>query len=172
MTTNDPSPPAAPPASSSAAPASSTLIDGAARVVAERALIERAARVKKRGCVQAFLIIASLMATILAVIAVPNYVTFNCRALQAEARSNLKAFAIARFTYRAEFDHEAKSFDELYWTAKGTHQRYDYFLSTDGSVAVAVVKREHTAQLADDLWIAGAGVDGIEPVHIVDGCRR
>lgn len=41
---------------------------------------------------------------ILAAIAVPNFVKFQCRSKQSEARGNLKALYVAQESFKAEFD--------------------------------------------------------------------
>jgi type IV pilus assembly protein PilA len=41
---------------------------------------------------------------ILAAIAVPNFVKFQCRSKQSEARGNLKAMYVAQESFKAEFD--------------------------------------------------------------------
>lgn len=41
---------------------------------------------------------------ILAAIAIPNFVKFQCRSKQSEAKNNLKALFAAQESYRAEFD--------------------------------------------------------------------
>jgi type IV pilus assembly protein PilA len=41
---------------------------------------------------------------ILAAIAIPNFVKFQCRSKQSEAKGNMKALYVAQESYRAEFD--------------------------------------------------------------------
>ena len=48
---------------------------------------------------------------ILAAIAIPNFVKFQCRSKQSEAKGNLKAIYVAEESYRAERDHYVNGSD-------------------------------------------------------------
>ena len=69
---------------------------------------------------------------ILAAIAVPNFVKFQCRAKQSEARSNLTAIFVVEEAYRAEYDRYVGTGsgvpDVLGWQPQG-EQRYRYEVS-------------------------------------------
>jgi type IV pilus assembly protein PilA len=57
-----------------------------------------------RGFTLIELMIVVAIIGILAAIAVPNFVKFQCRSKQSEAKTNLKALFVAEEGYRAEYD--------------------------------------------------------------------
>ena len=106
---------------------------------------------------------------ILAAIAIPNFVKFQCRSKQSEAKGNLKAMYVSQESYRAEADNYAlTSFtcagtacvtatNAIGFQAKGAKIRYNYTYgaSTAGSAAwsgTAGVNSSFTTELEDDNW--------------------
>lgn len=65
---------------------------------------------------------------ILAAIAVPNFLKFQCRAKQSEAKSNLKSIFVSQESWRAENDQYGVDFLTIGWEPKGDAGkiRYDY----------------------------------------------
>jgi type IV pilus assembly protein PilA len=70
---------------------------------------------------------------ILAAIAIPNFVKFQCRSKQSEAKTNLKAMFTAQESYRAEYDSyivltvaQAAATNPIGFTPKGQKIRYQY----------------------------------------------
>jgi type IV pilus assembly protein PilA len=74
---------------------------------------------------------------ILAAIAVPNFIKFQCRAKQSEAKSNLKALYTAEESFKAEFDtyqnvpainqaNATSTTNTIGFTPKGQKLRYEY----------------------------------------------
>ena len=71
---------------------------------------------------------------ILAAIAIPNFVKFQCRSKQSEAKGNLKAIYVAEESYRAERDVYAAitavqasgNANDIGFNPKGTPIRYQY----------------------------------------------
>jgi type IV pilus assembly protein PilA len=63
---------------------------------------------------------------ILAAIAIPNYLRFNAKAKQSEAKVNLGSIFVAEIAYFGENNHYADNFDHLEWQPEGLH--YAYFL--------------------------------------------
>jgi type IV pilus assembly protein PilA len=72
---------------------------------------------------------------ILAAIAIPNFVKFQCRSKQAEAKTNLKALYTAQGSYRAEYDtylalaatgYSGVPLNSLGFQPQGAKIRYDY----------------------------------------------
>ena len=79
---------------------------------------------------------------ILAAIAIPNFVKFQCRSKQSEARSSLKAIYTAEEAYRAEYDtytwfsggcsracstqRQQSDLNPMHFNVKGNKFRYNY----------------------------------------------
>ena len=91
---------------------------------------------------------------ILAAIAIPNFVKFQCRSKQSEAKGNLKAIYVAEEAYRGEYD--------VYWgtlsgasgigfQAKGSKIRYSYAVSAGTSTFTATAIA-NTGELSSDAW--------------------
>ena len=101
---------------------------------------------------------------ILAAIAIPNFVKFQCRAKQSEAKGNLKALFVAEESYNAEFDvypgcqgavcNSASANNPIGFTPKGTKVRYSYDTpgGTSTFIATASVIAAFKGELSDDLW--------------------
>jgi type IV pilus assembly protein PilA len=103
---------------------------------------------------------------ILAAIAIPNFVKFQCRSKQSEAKGNLKSMYVAQESYRAEFDSYEQQFtcagiacttltNLIGFQAKGTKIRYNYEYAggtTSGYVGKATVNVSFTAELSTDSW--------------------
>lgn len=75
---------------------------------------------------------------ILAAIAIPNFVKFQCRSKQSEAKINLKSLYVAQQGYHAEYDlypsvADATSTNFLGWRPEGKVMRYNYSAVGGGS---------------------------------------
>ena len=76
---------------------------------------------------------------ILAAIAIPNFVKFQCRSKQSEAKGNLKALYVAEESYRAEADTYVScdaancginSTNAMGFSPKGSKIRYSYAVAS------------------------------------------
>jgi type IV pilus assembly protein PilA len=94
---------------------------------------------------------------ILAAIAIPNFVKFQCRSKQSEAKTNLKAMFTAQESYRAEFDTywaltttQAATTNEIGFTPKGQKIRYSYAAAatTNGFTSTATGSND----VSGDTW--------------------
>jgi len=86
---------------------------------------------------------------ILAAIAVPNFVKFQCRSKQSEARGNLKALYVAQESFKAEFDSygDVANIDgailaraatnQIGFQPKGDRLRYQYVAVDNGATGTA-----------------------------------
>lgn len=115
---------------------------------------------------------------ILAAIAIPNFVKFQCRSKQSEAKGNLKALYVAQESYRAEFDTYladcgtscTSATNEIGFQAKGQKIRYDYS-STGGAsafTATATVKGTFAGELSNDNWTISQAND---VKNTTNGCK-
>ena len=86
---------------------------------------------------------------ILAAIAIPNFLRFQAKSKQAEAKTNLGAIGTTAEAYRTEFDSYCADFNDLGWAAQG-NTRYAYYYSdcTVVDEIVAVVTPSGGATLA------------------------
>jgi type IV pilus assembly protein PilA len=101
---------------------------------------------------------------ILAAIAIPNFVKFQCRSKQSEAKGNMKAIYVGEESYRAENDtyiamaavSNATQTNAIGFQPKGNKIRYVY--QTAGTVnttafgATATVISTFAGELSNDLW--------------------
>jgi len=82
---------------------------------------------------------------ILAAIAIPNFMNYQCKAKQSEAKSNLGNIRTAQEAYYAEYDNYTNSLPAIGFSTKGS-ARYSY--SVSGLVTSAVA--------TDDAFTASA----------------
>ena len=67
-------------------------------------MLKKLRRNKQKGFTLIELMIVVAIIGILAAIAIPNYLSYTCKAKQSEAKSNLGAMATCQEAYNAEFD--------------------------------------------------------------------
>ena len=91
----------------------------------------------KKGFTLIELMIVVAIIGILAAIAIPNFLTYQAKAKQSEAKNNLSAIFLAEVSYFGEHDVYCTTFGQTGWVSGGI-TRYEYFLSateTAGSVS-------------------------------------
>ena len=103
--------------------------------------INRMQRNKEKGFTLIELMIVVAILGILAAIAIPNFMRFQAKSRQSEAKTNLGAIGTTAESYRAENDSydvtpaaAAVTFDDLGWAPQG-NTRYEYWYN--GSVVAA-----------------------------------
>ena len=119
---------------------------------------------------------------ILAAIAIPNFVKFQCRSKQSEAKGNLKALYVAEESYRAEYDTytaanctsaagTCQSNNEIGFAPKGAKIRYTYGQTagtTTSFAATATVIATYLGELSTDAW----GISQANDVaNATNGCK-
>ncbi|MGD9900702.1 MAG: type IV pilin protein [Calditrichaceae bacterium] len=94
---------------------------------------------------------------ILAAIAIPNFMNYQCKAQQSEAKANLGNIRTAQEAYFAEHNLYSNSKDNIGFAVKGTNQRYTYDIEGDatsfGATAEGTVGRVN----GDEWTITDAG---------------
>lgn len=80
---------------------------------------------KEKGFTLIELMIVVAILGILAAIAIPNFMRFQAKSRQSEAKTNLGAIGTTAESFRAENDTYETNFNGLGWAPQGT-SRYDY----------------------------------------------
>lgn len=96
---------------------------------------------------------------ILAAIAIPNFVRFQCRSKQSEAKTNLKAIYVAQESYRGENDTYLSvavagfsgGVNDL-GVQMGGSARYDYVTTGLQTAFLATATGKGTTDMAGDQW--------------------
>jgi type IV pilus assembly protein PilA len=97
---------------------------------------------------------------ILAAIAIPNFVKFQCRSKQSEAKTNLKAMFTAQETYRSEYDTywalpaigatSGTFTNDLGFVPKGQKIRYEYTTQAGTNVFTSIATGHN--DVSGDTW--------------------
>ncbi len=88
---------------------------------------------------------------ILAAIAIPNFLKYQCKAKQGEAKSNLGSIARCEEAYYAEYDNYSTSTSAIGFTTKGT-PRYSYSVASTDTSADYTATATGTINNATDTW--------------------
>jgi type IV pilus assembly protein PilA len=115
-----------------------------------------------RGFTLIELMIVVAIIGILAAIAIPNFVKFQCRSKQSEAKSNLKAMYVAQESYRGEYDTYASiaaisegnaptASNDPGWAPKGQKIRYTYTASAAAATFTGLASG-NTDSVNGDAW--------------------
>jgi type IV pilus assembly protein PilA len=86
----------------------------------------------KKGFTLIELMIVVAIIGILAAIAIPNFLRFQAKSKQSEAKTNLGGIFTGQTSYLGEHDRYG-SFAEIAWAPIGSSQRYTYYSGSDGS---------------------------------------
>ena len=86
----------------------------------------------KKGFTLIELMIVVAIIGILAAIAIPNFLKFQAKSKQSEAKTNLKAVLTAETSYFGEFNQYA-NFGTVNWSPVGTRQLFGYFITAAGA---------------------------------------
>ena len=86
----------------------------------------------KKGFTLIELMIVVAIIGILAAIAIPNFLRFQAKSRQSEAKTNLGGIFTAQTSYLGE-NNRYGSFTEIAWAPIGTSQRYTYYSGSNGA---------------------------------------
>ena len=121
-------------------------------------MIQKPRNNNQKGFTLIELMIVVAIIGILAAIAIPNFMSYQCKAKQSEAKSNLGAIATCQEAYLAEFDSYGSTMSKIGFTTKGT-ARYTYTAVPTGTGASATYTATATESVADsfgnstaDIW--------------------
>jgi type IV pilus assembly protein PilA len=106
----------------------------------------------KKGFTLIELMIVVAIIGILAAIAIPNFLKFQAKSKQSEAKSNLGAIFTGELSYFGE-QGVYGDFTQINWSPSGT-PRYKYCLGTWNAAANDNVNVGKTAQVAPGSWVA------------------
>ena len=113
---------------------------------------------EKKGFTLIELMIVVAIIGILAAIAIPNFLKFQAKAKQSEAKNNLSAIFTSETAYFGENNTFGNTFDLINWAPSGT-TKYWYYLSataTTGSSAVTGTSMPTNVAVAATGFTAGA----------------
>ena len=96
---------------------------------------------------------------IFASIAIPNYLNYQCKAKQSEAKQHLGAIAKGEVAYYAEFSEYATSLNSIGFSGTG-EKRYSYTL-TSPSTTTFLARASATSLKSgrDDVWTIDEGLN-------------
>ena len=106
---------------------------------------------KSQGFTLIELMIVVAIIGILAAIAIPNFLTYQCKSRQTEAKTNLGAIGTGNEAYFAENDSYAGTTQQVGFRPKGT-VRYVYTITNSTSTFTATADGTQ-AQVLGDQWL-------------------
>ncbi len=113
---------------------------------------------KTEGFTLIELMIVVAIIGILAAIAIPNFLNYQCKSKQSEAKQSLGTIAKNQEAYFAEHDGYADTTAKLGFEVKGDTQRYTYSIVRDNAATPPTYTATATS-LAPGIKAGGAGDD-------------
>lgn len=98
---------------------------------------------------------------ILAAIAIPNFLNYQCKAKQSEAKQSLGTIAKTQEAWLSENDQYCSTLDSLGFAAKGDNIRYSYSIEdADEDTYTAQAEADGTIKTGQvDLWQIDEGLN-------------
>ena len=108
-------------------------------------------RRKETGFTLIELMIVVAIIGILAAIAIPNFMNYQCKAKQSEAKSNLGNIRTAEEAYYAEKNSYAEELSDVGFSPKGAAY-YSYWVKTAADAFTANAKATAEGNIKNDQW--------------------
>ncbi|MGE0086981.1 MAG: type IV pilin protein [Desulfococcaceae bacterium] len=109
-------------------------------------------RLNKKGFTLIELMIVVAIIGILAAIAIPNFLNYQCKSKQSEAKQSLGTIGKNQEAYLTEYDRYSDDFTELGFAAKGK-VRYTYTATFDGKTSfTATATSTRVKGTRTDVW--------------------
>ncbi len=129
-------------------------------------------KTNKKGFTLIELMIVVAIIGILAAIAIPNFLNYQCKSKQSEAKQSLGTISKNQEAYLSEFDTYADASSKLGFAVKGETQRYTYTYSGASSsgytaTATSLAKGIKGAD-NDDWWSIN---QALELKNITNACK-
>jgi type IV pilus assembly protein PilA len=109
----------------------------------------------KKGFTLIELMIVVAIIGILAAIAIPNFLNYQCKAKQSEAKTILGSMVTCEEAYFAENDTFTASLNDMGFVTKGANQRYDYTIVATTTTFTATATSTGAGikgTAGDDVW--------------------
>jgi type IV pilus assembly protein PilA len=113
-------------------------------------------KTNKKGFTLIELMIVVAIIGILAAIAIPNFLNYQCKSKQSEAKQSLGTISKNQEAYLSEFDSYADSSSKLGFAVKGETQRYTYTYDRPSATAYTAsatsLDKGIKGTANDDIW--------------------
>ena len=122
----------------------------------------------KKGFTLAELLVVVAIIGVLAAIAIPSFLRFQCRAMQSEAKANLGGIRVCQEAYFAEYKKYGTNFAGIGFAPKG-RVKYSYTTTgnTEGFTATAIGQ---IGNVAGDVWTMTATTGGLTLTNSINAC--
>ena len=101
---------------------------------------------------------------ILAAIAIPNFMSYQCKAKQSEAKSNLSAIATSEIAYQAEEGVFTSSLTEIGFSTSGD-PRYSYQVTDVSGSTGFTAQADAVINGNDDRWVVTLAKDPVNTTN-------
>ena len=105
---------------------------------------------KSEGFTLIELMIVVAIIGILAAIAIPNFLTYQCKSKQSEAKTNLGGIGTSEEAYFAEYDTYKAATSNIGWRPKGS-KRYSFTIAAASNTFLATATGT-SPQVSGDVW--------------------
>ena len=106
---------------------------------------------------------------VLATIAIPSFMRYQCRAMQSEAKTNLGGIRVCQEAYFAQYKQYGTNFAGIGFAPKGS-VKYSYTTTgnTEGFTATAIGQ---IGNVAGDVWTMTATTSGLTLTNSTNACN-